>query len=278
MKSINLTKLDKSSISFSSNEGREFLKNLATINVLVTQNCNLKCSYCFEKHKNKNKFDIDTLYKVFQFIKNVDNGRQRTINFFGGEPLLEKELILNFLKQYKEEIENTKSVDISLITNATLLTTDFIDNFLGYSFSKLIISFDTDKPELDNRKLGKEAIKSILEKIKYIIENYGPERLYIATSVSSKQIDYFDEFTKKLVLEYGVKNFYITPIIPLEEDWTDKKIKQLEYSLRWLLTNDIEVQFLESSGMKYTSNCMLRIWFFFCRQYWRFWWLLFFCK
>ena len=58
----------------------------------LTENCNLRCKYCYEKNKTTNEMDYNTIKSIIDYeIKQNDIHSQ--INFYGGEPLLKKNLI-----------------------------------------------------------------------------------------------------------------------------------------------------------------------------------------
>ena len=61
----------------------------------VTHNCNLNCVYCYQKHDVNSKMDFSTAKNVIDWIfDNVPPDMSDVeINFIGGEPLLEFQLI-----------------------------------------------------------------------------------------------------------------------------------------------------------------------------------------
>lgn len=63
--------------------------------ILTTTNCNARCFYCFENKNTLKKctMDSNTAYKVVDFICNQYEGKPITLTWFGGEPLLNIEVI-----------------------------------------------------------------------------------------------------------------------------------------------------------------------------------------
>ena len=69
----------------------------------VTEDCNLKCSYCYQTNKTHHKMNFETAKKFIDYIfKNKNNpnffyNEENTlgfiIDFIGGEPFLEIDLI-----------------------------------------------------------------------------------------------------------------------------------------------------------------------------------------
>ena len=69
---------------------------LKVMNMILTNACNLSCSYCFEQHrKDYGRFDLTSLKKGYDFLVNCNNLDNKRFQFFGGEPLAQKKLILD---------------------------------------------------------------------------------------------------------------------------------------------------------------------------------------
>lgn len=94
--------------------------------LITTQKCNLKCSYCFlENNPNRNQsqscMSLECSKKSIQNFANLilSEGRNKgTIIFYGGEPLLNKDL---FYDSITFALELPVNWDFSIITNGTLL-------------------------------------------------------------------------------------------------------------------------------------------------------------
>lgn len=112
---------------------------LDTVTFLVTNRCNAKCKYCYETPGNKS-MTVDAADKALNVLKEKCN-KIRKVSFFGGEPLLNVEIIRYIVNQMEElfEIEY-----FELTTNATLMSLSVIDFLCKHKF-KVIISFDGPK-------------------------------------------------------------------------------------------------------------------------------------
>ena len=101
----------------------------------VTSGCNLRCSYCYEHHKSVERMSIETGRKVVDYILDLyeknesdfvnQNTRAVVLDFIGGEPLLEAELIEHicdywFSECYRREIPLAPFTRISFATNGKL--------------------------------------------------------------------------------------------------------------------------------------------------------------
>jgi radical S-adenosyl methionine domain-containing protein 2 len=118
-----------------------FKGNPNVFNFHITDNCNYNCNHCFV-NKEGNELSTENAFKIIDNIeryflkKNISNGR---INLAGGEPLLHKEIqkVIDYI--------SAKKIEVSLITNGSLLTEKFIQDNIG-KLSMIGLSVDS----LDN--------------------------------------------------------------------------------------------------------------------------------
>jgi uncharacterized protein len=135
---------------------------LETLYLMVTDNCNLRCRYCFIYNNMPTNYCHTTMTfatakkMVDLFFSNISRNPpeyeklKKTIFFYGGEPLLNFDLI----KQVIEYIESTYTNELaqmgtkfrfSIVTNGTLIT-EKIAKFVG-AHSNLDIAISIDGPE-----------------------------------------------------------------------------------------------------------------------------------
>ena len=106
-----------------SNTIKQADKDTIEIMLMVTESCNLSCRYCYEINKTQKKMSFDIARKIIdkeiQSIKNPDENI--VIQFFGGEPLLEFELIRE-IYNYIAKLKIPNFNYCFTVTNGTLLT------------------------------------------------------------------------------------------------------------------------------------------------------------
>ena len=65
--------------------------------LIVTHQCNLDCVYCYESHKSNKSMPIEVAKKVveseFEFVARSDQFHELAVDFLGGEPLIQFDLI-----------------------------------------------------------------------------------------------------------------------------------------------------------------------------------------
>ena len=144
----------------------------------VTQNCNLRCSYCpytenegSNRHHNSQMMTWETAKKALDFFASHSTDSQRVhIGFYGGEPLLNKDVIIKSM-EYARSIFEGKYLTFGITTNATLLSDDIIAFF---DENEIYVTLSLDGPQEIHdlhRKFAKENVstfefvKSALERI-----------------------------------------------------------------------------------------------------------------
>jgi radical SAM peptide maturase (CXXX-repeat target family) len=105
-----------------------------TVVLVVTDDCNLACRYCYEGNKAKHKMSLETGKKAVDFMlaQPVElNGV--TWEFIGGEPFLEIELVDQLCDYITERIQGhpwEKNYTFSLTTNGTLFDDPKVREFM----------------------------------------------------------------------------------------------------------------------------------------------------
>ena len=131
--------------------------------ISITNKCNLKCSYCYERHLNTDYGCIndETRDKIADFINS--RGDAGTVFLFGGEPLLYKDTV-------KYYCENLKARQFVITTNGTLLD----ENFIKWCADRnVIINMSHDGSECTERGADTAVLDANLK----LLLKYQPETL-----------------------------------------------------------------------------------------------------
>lgn len=113
------------------------------IMLLVTENCNLNCIYCYEHQKNKRIMTFDTAKSILdEYLPTMKEKNTVIIEVFGGEAFINFDLI----KEIDNYIRDNYS-DINIIyettTNGTLVHGE-IQNWLSKNKERFAISLSLD--------------------------------------------------------------------------------------------------------------------------------------
>lgn len=110
----------------------------------VTHQCNLSCVYCYQRHSNDVRMSFEIARKSVDWIfQNIPPDRQGiTLDFIGGEPLLEFQLIKAVFK-YTEGKKGDIPVKYFATTNGTLLD-DEMKQWFSARKEKFILGLSLD--------------------------------------------------------------------------------------------------------------------------------------
>lgn len=161
--------------------------NYLGVTVCVTEACNLKCSYCYMVGKNNfHRMSWDTAKKCIDFLLNDPYCTGLTDNlmleFIGGEPLLEIELIDKIcdyilMSMYKTNHKWLDNFQISFSTNGTLYDTPSVRTFVKKNKGHVGFGFSMDgskeKHDLSRKMVnGQGSYDLALEGFKAYYEDF----------------------------------------------------------------------------------------------------------
>lgn len=199
-------------------------KQFQSLYLITTTNCNLDCSYCFYrssfsgslKHRQNMSFEVakNAIDKFFDIVsKNeiTDNYWQQ-ITFYGGEPLINKELLIQAIPYAREKF-NDKFTSLVINTNLVLLDEEIIKMFKDNNV-EVQVSLDGNKEQHDlNRKniAGQGSYDIVIKNMKLLIEN-GIKVLPMITATDAN-INNFNETLWKIVEELNIDDYAVNILI-----------------------------------------------------------------
>lgn len=156
---------------------------LGMLTLQVTRQCNFRCSYCHytyggESIHRSHSDDVmtwDTAKTAIDFYANRTRDRKSVnIGFYGGEPLLEFELIKKCI-EYSKNLFRGKNLRYSITTNGALLDAEKLIYLIDNS-TDIMVSLDGPKEIHDkNRKFastGEGTFDSVYGNLMNLMENY----------------------------------------------------------------------------------------------------------
>lgn len=216
-------------IEDSDTEKRENKIELSAITLMVCQECNMKCAYCYGEcgeYNNKGKMSLETAIKAVDYLIENSTDDKLGISFLGGEPLMNFELIKKVIEYCGEKSKETgKQFAYTITTNGTLLTKEK-EEFLIANKVKLQISIDGTKKAHDSMRYfenKKPSYDVVVEKTK----NLREKGLVTArATLSPANLDYVKTFEH--LDELG---FAGVPIAPAKNllDEVDRKKEYIEF-------------------------------------------------
>ncbi len=195
----------------------------------LTNSCNLKCKYCYEKNKLNKVIDFNIIERLLKKRINSKD-TNTTIAFFGGEPLLEKQILYDTVNLCKDlEKESKHRFFYSLTTNGTLIDDEFI-KFCKENNISVGISIDGDEYSHNLNRSDfelKGSFERVLENTKKCINaNLNCMALPV---ICFNNVKYLANNIKYLI-DIGFKN--ITCNFNYSDIWDDNSLNVLKQQYR----------------------------------------------
>ena len=154
----------------------------------IAHDCNLGCKYCFaeegEYHGRRALMSFEVGKKALDFlVKESGSRRNLEVDFFGGEPLMNWEVVKQ-LVEYGRSIEeaNNKKFRFTLTTNGMLLNDEILE-FANKEMGNLVLSIDGRREINDFMRPTRNGKGSsydiIVPKFKKAAENRNQMNYYV---------------------------------------------------------------------------------------------------
>lgn len=234
---------------------------LRDVTINVTNNCNLRCPYCFENNKNELKMNEDTIKKVIDkcyenYLLTNDAKFPFVVNFFGGEPFLNFSVIETAMKYAKEKGYN---ITFGVTTNLTILDDHMIDIIEEYELG-ILVSIDGIRA-IHNRNRCNSYDK-VKENVEKLMGRHLGYLLEARMTILPEDVDRLLESIQSIV-DMGIVN--IAPVPVTDVIWSPNQLLDLERNLNkvwdWLFDiynneenqKNISIKFIED----YIENVLM---------------------
>ncbi len=203
----------------------------------ISHDCNLACEYCFAdggSYKGlKMNMDSDVAKRAIDFlIERSSNRRYLEVDFFGGEPLLNFDVVKQTVEYARQrEKETGKEFRFTITTNAVALTPE-ISEFINREMYNVVISIDGRK-DVHNRirktRNGKDSFDIILKNALAFRKIRGDKQYYIRGTFTSLNKDFAAD---ALALnDYGFDQISLEPVVLPDNNplaITEKDLPEIE--------------------------------------------------
>ncbi len=206
---------------------RDFKQRSTVVKALclhIAHDCNLACKYCFAEegeykgHRELMSFEVGK--KALDFlIKNSGNRKNLEVDFFGGEPLMNWQVVKDLVAYGREQEQlHNKKFRFTLTTNGLLLN-DEVMEFVNREMSNVVLSIDGRK-EVNDRmrpsRNGKGSYELILPKFQKLADSRNQTNYYVRGTFTHNNLD-FSEDVKHLA-DLGFKQISVEPVVAMPED------------------------------------------------------------
>jgi|GEM_PF-3162048 len=206
-----------------------FNKAIANLWLSVTDVCNMRCKYCFVS-KGTCMMTRDTARGAIDFFLAAPSDQKR-IDYYGGEPLLNKKLLQWSMPYALEQGEKLgRDVRTYISTNATLYTSDMA--FLRDCDVHVLVSIDGAAPTHDairRMKDGSPSHHRVAQAVEAMVGDLEPHNLCALFTVSPRFADRMLENYQAL-LDMGFRCVNVEP--ERSEAWTREGMKTFGTNLK----------------------------------------------
>ncbi len=197
-----------------------------TLVLHVTESCNLMCHYCYHSPKELIKapqlsMELTVAKKAVDFLFDQSGGLEEVVLvFFGGEPLLNLNLISKTITYANEKARKTgKTIDYAMTTNGTLLTDKAI-GFLNENRIGTTVSLDGVEAVHDRFRRfpdGSPSYNVILPKLKKFLDKENPKPVVARVTLAKDS----NNISKTLfhLLDLGFSEVGFAPVTTMDTDF-----------------------------------------------------------
>lgn len=202
----------------------KYSKEKGLFNIYTTYACNMRCSYCYEDFLTKTLgshtfMDKSIAKRVVKFIQNktIEDGyKVLIVMFFGGEPMLNVKIILQFFQILYPWTKEKKIEFIpAIITNGTLISGNTLSKLSHYN-PIFQITLDGPKEIHDKRrpyKNGRGTYDDIIKGVE-LLKNHKA-KIVIRINIDKGNCQYIERFLDQLKEKFGTDLVIkFAPVVP----------------------------------------------------------------
>lgn len=199
----------------------------------IAHDCNLRCRYCFASTGDfgtkRTLMSAETGKKAIDFLIDKSGSRRNLeIDFFGGEPLLNfdvvKQIVIYALERQKQSGKNFR---FTITTNAVLLNEEH-KKFINAHMGNVVLSID-GRPETNDRMRfridGRGTYGDILPKIKDMAESRGQDNYYVRGTFTRENLDFSRDVIH--LADLGFRQISVEPVVAAKDTGFDIRHEDL---------------------------------------------------
>ena len=190
----------------------------------IAHDCNLKCKYCFaeegEYHGKRSLMSVEVGKKAIDFlIENSGSRRNLEIDFFGGEPLMNFDVVKEIV-EYGRSIEDKygKKFRFTMTTNGILLN-DEIASYINEHMHNAVLSLDGRKEINDKMRVragGQGSYDNIVPKFVKMAEDRNQMDYYVRGTFTRNNLDFSNDVLH--LADLGFKQISVEPVVTDENE------------------------------------------------------------
>lgn len=185
----------------------------------IAHDCNIRCKYCFASQgdfKGVRSFMSEEVGKkaIDYLIENSGNRRNLEIDFFGGEPMMNFEVVKSIVEYGRErEKESGKNFRFTMTTNGVLLNDENM-KYINENMENVVLSIDGRKQVNDNMRptiSGSGTYDLIVPKFLKMAEMRKGKSYFVRGTFTGKNLDFSKDVLH--LADLGFQNTSVEPVV-----------------------------------------------------------------
>ena len=190
----------------------------------VAHTCNLNCSYCFA---SQGRYQGDRALMSFEvgkramdfLIENSGTRRNLEVDFFGGEPLMNFDMVKKLVAYCREQEKiHNKNFRFTMTTNGVLIDDDVID-FCNMECHNVVLSLDGRKEVNDRFRVdcaGNGSYARIVPKFQEFVRKRGDKGYYMRGTYTHFNTDFTNDIFHMAALGFTERS--MEPVVCKPDD------------------------------------------------------------
>jgi uncharacterized protein len=208
---------------------------LTSMELMVTERCNLACDYCFVTRRGMGRdMSPEVAETALHFLfDNAPEDAKLAITLFGGEPFLVMPFIREIVTKAKTMAKPTQQLDFVVTSNGTLIT-DEIAAFFAQNGTNILLSIDGTKEHHDLHRRycdGSPSFDRVMQGLE-VLKRHQPWR-GVRMTVSPETLKHLASDVEWLN-QQGLYQFLIGLAECPEVIWSEEDVAELETQIRLL--------------------------------------------
>lgn len=196
----------------------------------IAHDCNLRCKYCFAGQGpyggDRSLMSYEVGKKSIDFLLKVSGPRKHVeIDFFGGEPLMNLDVVKQLVVYGREKAEEVgKTIKFTVTTNCVLLTED-VQKYLNDNDISCVLSIDGRKEVHDRMRPfagGQGSYDLIKDRIINFVKSRNGKEYFVRGTYTRNNLDFVND--AKHLIESGVDVLSLEPVV--SDDDVDYAIRE----------------------------------------------------
>lgn len=211
-----------------------------TVYVHLTNNCNLKCPYCYNKTDREYKIKMEAQGRIAAILTTdeskaliaglVNNGAQHLV-FTGGEPLMRPDALELF--EYARSLSATLKIEV--LTNGILIREDVAEKLCQF-VDMVTISLDGHERHMHELYRGRNTFAPTVRGIRKLVEvrnrrGQSRPRVALVPALTDKNIAFMKEIYEFALDDLGVDG--LAPILFQAGNQQELSIQQIPTLVEW---------------------------------------------